>query len=314
MISILIPIYNRSTLFPITMDSILKQSYEDWECIIVDDGSDDGTWELISKMSTQDQRVKVFKRPDSMMKGPSACRNYAFSKSNGDFIQYFDSDDIMHPDHLKLKINEIGGHDLIVCQLKEFSGSFKGCNSYSEKQYLKSPEHPFDSFVSGAFPMMMVAPLWRKNSIEPYLPIREDMHILEDHEFYARALKDIGEVVTIDRDLIYYRVGSASSTYDFYRDIDKGLDSYFEAKKTVLRLTQKEVTKLAILKMTLGFFRQALAERNFTAAQKCLTFIKEQQLCYSKTLKSKFYRIVFFYKIFKMVKKGDTMFKFLFKL
>ncbi|WP_452224243.1 glycosyltransferase family 2 protein [Lacinutrix chionoecetis] len=314
MVSIIIPIYNREHLIAETLQSIKNQTYTEWECIIVDDGSTDNTVNVTKAIIKDDNRFQLLLRPKTITKGPSACRNYAFTKARGNHIQFFDSDDIMHPEHLKLKTEAINNNDLVVCRLKSFSGSFKGVNAYESTAAFSIPENSFEAFVIGNFPMMMVAPLWNKSSIKPYMPIREDMHILEDHELYARALFKPKKIAVVNQDLIFYRVGALSSTNSFYSNVDYGLDSYFKAKSTVLSLSKTNTIKLAILKMTLGFFRQALAERNFKAANKCIDFVKDERLCYSFILKIKFLRIRFFYTVFKIVKKGDTKFKSLFKL
>ena len=314
MISIIIPTYNRSHLIEQTLLSIEAQIYIDWECIIVDDGSTAETINHIKTLIKTEKRFSFHERPKHISKGPSACRNYAFALTKGTYIQFFDSDDIMHPNHLKLKVEAIKNNDLVVCKLKEFSGEFKGFEFYEPSKAILKPETSFEAFVTGEFPMMMVAPLWRKTVLQNYMPILEDLHILEDHELYARALFETKHIAIVNEDLIYYRVGASSSTNNFYNNVDYGLESYFKAKKTVLKLSNSPKIKLAILKMTLGFFRQALAERNFNAANKCLNFIKRQQLCYNFDLKLKCFRIRFFYAIFRIFKKGDTKFKPLFKL
>ncbi len=310
------PIYNRAHVIEETINSIKGQTYTDWECIIVDDGSTDKTLETLKQLVKNDGKFKLYKRPHDLVKGPSACRNYGVLKIKGDYIQFFDSDDIMHPDHLKLKMEAIKNNDLVVCKLRAFSGIFneKLFDQEDVSSLTNQPNNLFEAFVTGGFPMMMVAPLWKANSLKPYLPIREDLHILEDHELYARALFESKSLAIINKELIYYRIGGESSTANFYSNVDYGLASYFEAKGTVLKLSQSRPVKLSILKMTLGFFRQALAERNFKAGSKCLGFIREKELCYNFILKLKCLRIRFFYGIFKIIRKGDTKFKPLFKL
>ncbi|MFS4483044.1 glycosyltransferase family 2 protein [Hyunsoonleella sp. 2307UL5-6] len=316
MVSIIIPTYNRAHVIEETIDSIKAQTYTDWECIIVDDGSTDNTFEYLGILLKDDDKFQIFERPKTITKGPSACRNFAFSKVKGDYIQFFDSDDIMHPEHLKLKMDAIKQKDLVVCKLSTFSGDFNADFFLNEAVIpdIKQPDNVFEAFVTGDFPMMMVAPLWKTECLKPYMPIREDLHILEDHELYARALFKNKTVAIVNQVLIYYRVGAASSTNSFYSNVDYGLASYFEAKTTVLKLSQANPVKLSVLKMTLGFFRQALAERNFNAANSCLRFVKNKKLCYNFNLKLKCLRIYFFYGIFKIIRKGDTKFKPLFKL
>lgn len=315
MISIIIPIYNRAHLIEDTLHSIKQQTYTQWECIIIDDGSTDHTIDVISSVIVNDSRFKLYERPSYIAKGPSACRNYAVTLSTGLFIQFFDSDDIMHPDHLLLKHEAIGDKDFVVCGLATFKGTFN-TDLFTSSTFLKIPKPKciLESFATGEFPMMMVAPMWKKSSLLPYLPIREDLHILEDHELHIRALQQQPTFEILQQDLIYYRVGETSSTNQFYNQISYGLESYFKAKTTVLSIISTHPVKLSILKMTLGFFRLALAERDLESAKACLKFIKDKDLCCTTLLKLKYYRIVFFFHIFKIIKRGDTLFKPLFKL
>ncbi|HBR55641.1 MAG TPA: hypothetical protein DEA82_16235 [Flavobacteriaceae bacterium] len=103
-VSIIIPVYNRAHLIGETLDSILAQTYTNWECIVVDDGSTDNTLELLEDYAQKDSRFKYYKRPYNRPKGGNAARNYGFQKSTGDYIQWFDSDDIMVSEFLEVKI------------------------------------------------------------------------------------------------------------------------------------------------------------------------------------------------------------------
>lgn len=315
MISIIIPTYNRAHLLIETLTSIKNQTYQNWECLIVDDASIDNTFEVIQEFSINDKRFQYFTKPKELKKGPSACRNYAFQFAKGTFIQFFDSDDIMHPEHLQEKINVIEDNDFVVCKLKEFQHSFsKELFNYNDREAINYEKDVFQAFATGAFPMMMVAPMWKKEYLENFMPIREDLHILEDHELHARALFQNPKYDIINKALIFYRVGAVSSTNTFYKDISYGLTSYFEAKKTVLRLSNNTSIKLAILKMTLGFFRMGLAQKKYKEAEKCIQFIKEEKLAYSFVLQLKLKRIQLFYSIFKSIGKGDTRFNYFLKL
>src|SRR5690606_13724900 len=104
LVSIIIPTYNRAHLISETLDSVLAQTYTHWECIVVDDGSNDMTDAVLKAYCQNDSRFSYYKRPLYIKKGPSACRNFGYEKSNGAFIQWFDSDDKMHPEKLQLKI------------------------------------------------------------------------------------------------------------------------------------------------------------------------------------------------------------------
>lgn len=106
-ISIIIPVYNREDLLPYTLDSLLKQSFNDWECILVDDQSTDCSLEVLEDYKRKDNRFKVYQRPIELKKGANACRNFGYTKSTGSYIKWFDSDDIMLPNHLEAAYNTI---------------------------------------------------------------------------------------------------------------------------------------------------------------------------------------------------------------
>ena len=101
-IAIIIPVYNREHLLTYTLESIIAQSFTDWECILVDDHSSDASFEVMEEYQKKDARFKAYKRPCELKKGANACRNFGFTKSNAPLIKWFDSDDIMLPDHLDI--------------------------------------------------------------------------------------------------------------------------------------------------------------------------------------------------------------------
>lgn len=100
LVSICIPAYNAAGLISETFQSIKNQSYFNWELIVIEDGSDDGTSLIVKTFGkTVQQDVIYFKNVDN--KGLPATRNVAVSKAKGDWLAFVDSDDIWHPDHLQ---------------------------------------------------------------------------------------------------------------------------------------------------------------------------------------------------------------------
>lgn len=104
LVSILIPNYNKGQYLRETLDSILNQTFVNWECIIVDDHSTDDSWEILKEYADIDSRFRIYKRLDNLKKGANPCRNYALTLSKGMFVNWFDSDDLMELDFLKNRI------------------------------------------------------------------------------------------------------------------------------------------------------------------------------------------------------------------
>lgn len=118
LISIIIPAFNRETLIAETLDSVIKQTYTNWECIVVDDGSTDNTVKIIKKYATKDSRFKILKR-DRIPKGATTCRNIGIEKSTGEFLMFLDSDDIITENCLNQRIKAASieqQYDLVITQ------------------------------------------------------------------------------------------------------------------------------------------------------------------------------------------------------
>ena len=111
-VSIIIATFNRAQYIIETLKSIQKQTFTDWECIIIDDGSKDNTEILVSDFIQFDNRFVYKTRPAHIQKGANSCRNYGFKKASGNLIKFFDSDDIMLANHLEVLVSEIEKNDL----------------------------------------------------------------------------------------------------------------------------------------------------------------------------------------------------------
>lgn len=122
LVSIIIPTFNRAHLLGETLDSVLAQTYGNWECIVVDDGSTDNTAALMTNYVAKDARFQYHYRPKDRLPGGNAARNYGFELSKGEFVQWFDSDDIMLEDYLKSRLEVIKKDtDVVFCAYTYFN-------------------------------------------------------------------------------------------------------------------------------------------------------------------------------------------------
>ena len=99
LISIITPVFNGSRYLPATLDSIIAQTERDWECIVVNDGSKDNTWEIIQEFMRRDPRIRGF---NCANRGAAEARNFGVTQSSPDskYIIFMDSDDLFTPDAL----------------------------------------------------------------------------------------------------------------------------------------------------------------------------------------------------------------------
>lgn len=98
-ISIIIPVYNRDFCLSRCLDSVMYQTFTDWECILIDDGSTDGTLEVCHRYQETDSRFRVYSQPNG---GASVARNRGLEFSKGEYVAFIDSDDWIDPDYLQL--------------------------------------------------------------------------------------------------------------------------------------------------------------------------------------------------------------------
>ena len=98
LVSVIIPTYNRAPLLKEAISSVRSQTFVDWELIVVDDGSEDDTAEVVLSFSKKDLRIRYFK--NAYQKGPAGARKYGIYLAKGDYIAFLDSDDLWKPWHL----------------------------------------------------------------------------------------------------------------------------------------------------------------------------------------------------------------------
>ena len=113
LISCITPTFNRKDLLERSVKSTLMQTWPNWEMIVVDDGSEDGTAEMMASYCASDSRIKFLKNPG---KGASSARNYGIINSRGDYIVFLDDDDehLPHRFESQLKAVKITGEDFIL--------------------------------------------------------------------------------------------------------------------------------------------------------------------------------------------------------
>ena len=99
LISIIVPVYNADAYLRRCVDSILAQSFTEFEALLIDDGSSDGSGPLCDLYEKQDARIRVFHKENN---GVSSARNYGLDKASGSYITFLDSDDYVGPDYLRI--------------------------------------------------------------------------------------------------------------------------------------------------------------------------------------------------------------------
>ena len=282
LVSIIVPTYNRAHLIGETLDSVLAQTYKNWECIVVDDSSTDNTEEVIELYIKKDLRFQFIKRPTTKPKGANACRNYGFGKSKGKYINWFDSDDLMHPEKLAIQVKALkqSNYNFSVCQSLVFEDNID--NIIGLKHDTISSEQPFEDFVTKQIIWLTQAPLWRRDFLNKMEKLFDErLQAAQEWEFHSRALSLSPQYNVIDKPLVYLRHHKESISLD--KDEDKRLWHYFLARYFIYTNSQIKLNSELqnyLREFLLRIFKKMVDKPNIEMALKqyFLFIIKEEQV------------------------------------
>jgi glycosyltransferase involved in cell wall biosynthesis len=107
-VSVVMPAYNAERFVREALDSVLNQSFSDFELIIVDDCSKDGTWQILTEYAAADPRVVLVHNEQNL--GEAGARNSGLQVARGEYIAAMDADDVLLPDRLMLQVNYLDAH------------------------------------------------------------------------------------------------------------------------------------------------------------------------------------------------------------
>lgn len=188
-ISIIIPTYNRAHLIGQTLQSVIDQTYQNWECIVVDDGSTDNTVWVVDQFIKKDRRFSYYSRPRNRKKGANACRNYGLAQSTGDLINWLDSDDLLSIDHFNIHFTlhtthpdtamTISNASLFYDSPEEASGRWSNIQPVSLE--------PYRDMIAGKISWSTPSVVWKKNSL-PTRPWTEELWSSQEWTFHVFQL------------------------------------------------------------------------------------------------------------------------------
>lgn len=225
-ISIIIPTYNRASIIGETLDSIINQAYTHWECIVVDDGSTDDTAKLLDTYIKKDNRFRYYTRPANKQKGPCSCRNYGFEKSKGDFINFFDSDDLLHPDTFSSWLQGFQNkEDAVISKI----ALVNFITQKVSKVYEIESKNRIQDFFLGKINYFVCGPLWRKSFlVNQEMLFNETIRNGDDWDFNLRMLYANPKLQFLDKAFIQNRLHVNSLSKERHKLNKEELVSYFD--------------------------------------------------------------------------------------
>jgi glycosyltransferase involved in cell wall biosynthesis len=205
LITIITPAFNSEQYLPAAIDSVLSQSHQNWEWIIVDNGSTDGTLKLCNAIN--DPRIRIL---TETRKGAAHARNRALEAMNGDFFCFLDADDMLPKESLQIR-SELLQHSP---EINFVDGRVRYCNAdgtFNSKswhsQFVGNPRHDLCRLSPECF--FGITWMFRRDKAVNYR-FRTDWQFLEDRWFYI-DYSGIGEYKSVDGDTYIVRRGHHSA-------------------------------------------------------------------------------------------------------
>lgn len=268
LVSIIIPTYNRAHLISETLDSVLAQTYTNWECIVVDDGSTDHTKEVVQAYVKKDGRFRFYHRPPEHQPGGNGARNYGFKMCNGEYVNWFDDDDLMHESFLNLKMDGFFSNlhlDIVICDCKAFIKSenkilFK--NSYN----LLRESNLIEDYICRKINIQTASILWRKSEIFNLI-YDEELTQSQDYDFICKYFKRKYLVQfnyhIINKELLFIRKGNDSISTDYKNSKFNHVKSFLIVKSRIIKnfINNKTIVK-STLNNILSSLNSSLQKKN----------------------------------------------------
>jgi glycosyltransferase involved in cell wall biosynthesis len=194
LVSVLIPAFNYGRYLGEALQSLQAQTYRQWECIVLDDGSTDDTPQVATRYAAEDRRIRYIRQSNQ---GQPAARNNALRAARGDYIQLLDADDLIESDKLRNQVEFLEARrdvDIVYGSVRYFPAE-----SPSERRLsLFGPDAPWMPCTSGAGSdvllalvekniMVINAPLIRRNTFEDVGPFDESLPRADDWDIWTRC-------------------------------------------------------------------------------------------------------------------------------
>lgn len=240
MISIIVPVYNAEKTIERCVDSIIKQTYIDWELLLINDGSNDNSPVICDRYAEQDSRIRAFHKENG---GVSSARNLGLNNVNGDWVTFVDSDDWIKDKYLEHLISHVDDCiDLIISHADSYSSS--ECNKLKEYPTVIVNDENFDiAFAENKlyWNVALWSKLFKVEIVKKYkINFIEGIHVGEDVCFlYSFILKSNNIYISGDTDYCYFdcRENSLSNSV---HSLESEILSYHNVKILVEQLIEKK--------------------------------------------------------------------------
>lgn len=285
MFSIIIPTYNQAHLIHRCIESLLNQTYQEWEAIIINNYSSDDTVKVVE--SYNDTRIKLYNfRNKGII---AASRNYGISKSTGNWICFLDSDDYWTPDKLYMSLPFLDRYDLIYTDMYKYKKDLK--ISGKLKGYQISENNGYEQMLLKGNPIINSSAIIRRTLLDNVGLISENPQLtaVEDFDFWLKIVRSGARMKHINKPLGFYYMGEGLS---FTTKQVAKLKNLYEAHKSNVkdkslrdeifaRLRYRQgrwLQSLSVKKRALPYLKYSLCSTSLFIKLKSIFFITKIKL------------------------------------
>ena len=255
LLSIIVPVYNSKQNLNRCLESIRKQTYQNFEVLIINDGSSDGSEEICKKFELQDSRFRLISQNN---RGSAAARNTGLKNSKGELIGFVDSDDYINTEmyeKLFVRMEETGA-DISICDI-----SFRGepeHPSWNDETFLDK-ESIFSEFVRGRVINRVYNKLYRSNVVAGLL-FPEGRNMMEDASWTPRVLENASVLSRIAEPLYFYTDNESgiSKSKNSKTKICSRFANILDRERTCFKIINNNTDKRLISEETLKYISEML--------------------------------------------------------
>ena len=233
-ISLIIPVYNAEKYLPDCLNSLLAQGYEDFELILVNDGSPDNSWQIMQEYSQKDNRVRIFQKENG---GVSSARNFGLEQARGEYIGFVDADDLVVPQYLEWMHQTVRDADakIVVCDYTKCTE--RECSLQLPEICPKGKVVLLEDCTYGGMhgvSRQCWGALYQRSLLQG-IRFSEELSIGEDTLFFLEAFLRAGKYVRLESSLYFY-IQTENSAYR--ADFTPRKYTEIEAWKKILKKTK----------------------------------------------------------------------------
>lgn len=281
LISIIIPCLNRSKFLPHAVSCALSQTYENIECIIVDDGSTDNTPEVVKVLQQTDSRIKY--AVNTGKHGPSGVRNFGIKQAKGEWIQFYDVDDHLYPQKIRSQIDFLTKNNINIDQDLVLYSDFEVKWQDVDGKIMRTisndvKSHSNDELINKimswtegpTMPLHVNSTLFKRSIFNEKI-FNENLFMFEEHELFIDLLYKKIPFIYIPTLAMTYIIHDSNLTKDYRRSRMGYIQFLWEVYKKEPDLLQPTSARINII------IKQAMKEKDIVMIEKIISLVKRTE-------------------------------------